>query len=54
MKCSISCEPTFHVYDLGDQPDADLGPVISKASKERIERLIQSGIDEGANVRCIR
>jgi len=34
----------------GDQPGADLGPVISPQSKARIERLIQSGIDEGASV----
>jgi len=30
---------------------ADFGPVISQASKERIERLVQSGVDEGAS--CI-
>ena len=35
----------------GDQPNADVGPVISKAAQERVERLIQSGIDEGASVR---
>ena len=34
----------------GDQPGADLGPVISPQSKARIERLIQSGLDEGASV----
>ncbi|KAM9987995.1 hypothetical protein ACTFIZ_003336 [Dictyostelium cf. discoideum] len=35
----------------GAVPGADLGPVISAASKERIHQLIQSGIDEGA--KCI-
>ncbi|KAL5270654.1 hypothetical protein ACHWQZ_G001378 [Mnemiopsis leidyi] len=34
----------------GDQPGADLGPVISPQSKARIERLIQSGVDEGAEL----
>ncbi|WP_341768808.1 aldehyde dehydrogenase family protein, partial [Escherichia coli] len=30
--------------------DKDLGPVISKAAKARVERLIQAGVDEGAQV----
>ena len=30
--------------------DKDLGPVISKAAKARVERLIQAGADEGAQV----
>jgi malonate-semialdehyde dehydrogenase (acetylating)/methylmalonate-semialdehyde dehydrogenase len=34
----------------GGQPGADIGPLISPQSKERVERLIQSGIDEGAKV----
>ncbi|OZJ05016.1 putative methylmalonate-semialdehyde dehydrogenase [acylating], mitochondrial [Bifiguratus adelaidae] len=34
----------------GMQPDADLGPLISVQAKERCERLIQSGIDQGAKV----
>jgi len=37
--------------NAGDQPGADVCPLISVASKERVERLIQSGIDEGAQ--CI-
>jgi len=36
------------VVNSGDQPNTDVGPVISKASLERVERLIQSGIDQGA------
>jgi malonate-semialdehyde dehydrogenase (acetylating)/methylmalonate-semialdehyde dehydrogenase len=36
--------------NAGHEPDADLGPVISPQSKNRILELIQSGIDQGANV----
>ncbi|KAA8545676.1 hypothetical protein F0562_020873 [Nyssa sinensis] len=34
----------------GTDPDADLGPVISKQAKERICRLIQSGVESGARL----
>jgi malonate-semialdehyde dehydrogenase (acetylating)/methylmalonate-semialdehyde dehydrogenase len=34
----------------GFEEGADLGPVISPQSKERIEYLIQSGVDEGATL----
>ncbi|XP_028057402.1 methylmalonate-semialdehyde dehydrogenase [acylating], mitochondrial-like isoform X4 [Camellia sinensis] len=34
----------------GMEPDADLGPVISKQAKERIYKLIQSGIEGGARL----
>ncbi|CAA7038122.1 unnamed protein product [Microthlaspi erraticum] len=34
----------------GTEPDADLGPVISKQAKERICRLIQSAVDDGAKL----
>jgi len=34
----------------GDQPGADLGPVISPEAKERVCDLVQSGVDEGASV----
>ncbi|XAR53006.1 Methylmalonate-semialdehyde dehydrogenase (acylating) [Bertholletia excelsa] len=34
----------------GTEPDADLGPVISKQAKERICNLIQSGVDNGAKL----
>jgi len=37
--------------NAGHIPNTDVGPVISKDAKAKIERLIQSGIDEGAN--CI-
>lgn len=36
--------------NAGHEPDADLGPVISPEAKERISGLIQSAIEEGANV----
>ena len=35
---------------VGHQPGADLGPVISPASKERICNLVQSGAEQGAKV----
>ena len=38
------------LISIGHQPGADLGPVISPASKERICNLVQSGIEEGAKV----
>ncbi|KAG0304729.1 hypothetical protein BGZ98_005107 [Dissophora globulifera] len=34
----------------GFEADADLGPVISKESKARVERLIESGVEEGADL----
>nr|XP_054758402.1 methylmalonate-semialdehyde dehydrogenase [acylating], mitochondrial-like [Lytechinus pictus] len=34
----------------GDQPGADLGPLISPQAKSRVCELIQSGVDEGANL----
>ncbi|KAJ1396541.1 Methylmalonate-semialdehyde dehydrogenase [Sesbania bispinosa] len=36
--------------NAGTEPDADLGPVISKQAKERIHKLIQSGFDSGARL----
>mmetsp|Transcript_20543 Transcript_20543/g.44893 ORF Transcript_20543/g.44893 Transcript_20543/m.44893 type:complete len:522 (-) Transcript_20543:236-1801(-) len=34
----------------GSDPSSDIGPVISKQAKDRIEALIQSGVDEGAEL----
>lgn len=34
--------------NAGTEPDVDIGPVISKQEKEKIYRLIQSGIESGA------
>ena len=36
--------------NAGFEEGADLGPVISKHSKERIESLIQSAVDDGATL----
>jgi malonate-semialdehyde dehydrogenase (acetylating)/methylmalonate-semialdehyde dehydrogenase len=36
--------------NAGFEEGADLGPVISPQSKQRIESLIQSGVDEGATL----
>ena len=41
---------SIRFYFTGDQKDTDVGPLITPAAKERCERLIQSGIDQGANV----
>jgi len=38
------------VVNEGSQAGCDIGPVISPESKERIERLIQSGVDQGATL----
>lgn len=35
---------------LGDQPGADVGPLITPEAKARVESLIQSGVDEGAKL----
>lgn len=35
---------------LGDQPGADVGPLISPEAKARVESLIQSGVNEGAKL----
>jgi len=34
----------------GNQPGIDLGPLISPQAKERVNKLIQSGVDEGAKL----
>lgn len=34
----------------GDQPGADVGPLISPEAKARVQSLIQSGMDEGAKL----
>ncbi|XP_071504602.1 methylmalonate-semialdehyde/malonate-semialdehyde dehydrogenase [acylating], mitochondrial-like [Diadema antillarum] len=36
--------------DAGDQPGADLGPLISPQAKSRVCELIQTGVDEGAEL----
>ncbi|XP_021624564.1 methylmalonate-semialdehyde dehydrogenase [acylating], mitochondrial isoform X2 [Manihot esculenta] len=44
-----SCAKALYVT-AGTEPDADLGPVISKQEKERICMLIQTSIDSGAKL----
>ncbi|CAG8555573.1 22362_t:CDS:10, partial [Racocetra persica] len=34
----------------GMEPDTDLGPLITRQAKERVEKLIQSGVDQGAEL----
>jgi len=36
--------------NAGHEPDADLGPLISPQAKERVCRLVQSGVNEGAEL----
>lgn len=36
--------------NAGTDPNADLGPVISKQAKERVCRLVQSGVERGARL----
>lgn len=36
--------------NAGDQPGADLGPLISPEAKDRVCNIVQSGVDEGAKV----
>lgn len=56
----LSLSPFLYVHDIkimwciftaeGDQPGADVGPLISPQAKGRVEFLIQSGVEEGASV----
>ena len=45
-----SLVPDVLKVTAGHEAGADLGPVISPASKERIQRLVKSAVDEGADV----
>ncbi|XP_043930659.1 methylmalonate-semialdehyde dehydrogenase [acylating], mitochondrial [Protopterus annectens] len=38
------------IVTAGDQPGADIGPLISPQAKKRVCDLVQSGIDEGATL----
>lgn len=44
------CNLSFFWTLLGDQPGADVGPLITPQAKERVCSLIQSGVDEGAKL----
>lgn len=37
-------------FKSGHEPNTDIGPVISKESKKRIEKIIEKSIKEGAKV----
>ena len=36
--------------ETGDQPGADLGPLISPQAKQRVCDLVQSGVEQGAEL----
>ncbi|WP_261540148.1 CoA-acylating methylmalonate-semialdehyde dehydrogenase [Burkholderia multivorans] len=38
------------VVNAGNEPNTDLGPVVSRAAKDRVLRLIESGVREGATL----
>ena len=44
-------EKSAQLVVAAGKDDKDLGPLISKQAKARVERLIQAGIDEGATLR---
>lgn len=44
------CFSNWFIYDTGHEPDADLGPLISPQAKDRVCELIQSGVDQGAQL----
>lgn len=51
MHFSFNCDGSFCLlHPSGDQPGADVGPLISPEAKVRVESLIQSGVDEGAKL----
>ena len=34
----------------GMDPDTDIGPIITQEARQRIEHLIQAGVDDGADL----
>ncbi|HKO29301.1 MAG TPA: CoA-acylating methylmalonate-semialdehyde dehydrogenase [Solirubrobacteraceae bacterium] len=40
------------VVGLGDEPDSEVGPLISAAARDRVRSLIDAGVDEGAELVC--
>ena len=48
--CRPDHKKIIFFFHTGHEPNTDVGPLITPAAKERCERLIQSGIDQGANV----
>ena len=47
----LAALPAIKIGDPAD-PTVNLGPLISKEQRDRVEMLVQSGIDEGAEVVC--
>lgn len=51
VKTKLSGLKTWHLcLFTGDQPGADLGPLISPQAKERVCHLIEKGVQEGASL----
>lgn len=51
VKRKLSGLKTWHLcLFTGDQPGADLGPLISPQAKERVCHLIEKGVKEGASL----
>jgi malonate-semialdehyde dehydrogenase (acetylating)/methylmalonate-semialdehyde dehydrogenase len=40
------------VVGPGDEPDSEVGPLISAAARDRVRGLIDAGVDEGAELVC--
>jgi Aldehyde dehydrogenase family len=50
MLVTTSSHVTISHVDSGMEPGADLGPLITKDAKQRVLRLIESGVKEGASL----
>lgn len=50
--CVINMIPSVIIvlYTVGHEPGADLGPLISPEAKQRVCDLVQSGVDQGAQI----
>lgn len=50
--CMINMIASVNVvlYTVGHEPGADLGPLISPEAKQRVCDLVQSGVDQGAQI----
>ena len=63
LKVNAGTQDTLYMYRCfsslnamllsGDQPGADMGPLITPEAKQRVCELVQSGVDQGAKVQCI-
>ena len=50
LKTMFFLGQNLFVVNAGHEPGADLGPVISPESKQRIIDLVESGVKEGAEL----